>query len=237
VKKEKIEKLLKALQEEDGTNIAEVEFSKETDKIIIPDGMTKEAASRELRRQHDADQQIVNVMQIYEGYHWQDSLYALKSTAEETFGWISPDPAARKPIYLKVHIDTRNDVKEFAECFFGKFLIPQWDDATCEVGFFGQDIVINLNVKQQFKPKANIWLTKVETFLKEKSIYKGKAVVVSSAYTQGTIRLEFEIIEMKASSRIFLNRETEETLEKYVIPELLGDEKFTCLFTGPYGNG
>lgn len=229
-------------QNENQTVIAATEFSSSTDKIIIPADMSKLEASKELKRQYEDEENIVDIDQAYTDWHWQDVLVALKVVSTDTFGWIQGMTTrsffgTSRPTFIKVMTDVKDGKAIYEECFYGKFKISAWDDAECTVNVSRFGVAsVSIQLKKRFKAKGADFLSKVDNHIRKNSIYLNKAVVIEQGDKfEGAP--EFEIIELKPSNKIFLNPKTRLVVNKYIINLLPQEGKRTVLFSGAYGNG
>ena len=85
--------LLKAMGLDLPPNLKEietdVEFSDGTQKILLPRGMDKLIASKELAAQWKNEEQKIDFSATFEGWNWQDVLVAIKRVTEREFGWMN----------------------------------------------------------------------------------------------------------------------------------------------------
>lgn len=212
-------------------------------KITIPFGMSKLKASEELRLQHENEEQTIEVSSDYAGWNWKDVLVAVKKVSEETFGWIHGVTeysffGTKRPKEIDVITNIKDGVISTEKCFFGKFEVAAWDDATVNVGISYGEVVISVTCKKKYSHDVSDFFKAVEKHLKTKSIYRGKTVVISEMKDPGgNLTVDFEIIENRGESKIILNEEEELVIDRFIIGALKEKGKRCYLFTGDYGTG
>lgn len=205
--------------------------------IRIPVGMSKLAASKELKKQWEEEETEIN--QILELKEWdaRDGLHAIMIGLEQTFGWINAQASMfSSPAELQIVTNIENGKLTTKDAFIGKFKAASWDDAIGTVGMqvergTGKELYsyIVFDVKKKHKERVKKFFTLCREILSTKSIYKGKSISVTSA--------GFEYIENKVSTKIILNPDEERIVSNLVIKPLGKKGKRTILFTGKYGTG
>src|SRR5687768_3398172 len=65
------------------------EYSDETQKIILPAGMGKLTAAKELEAQWQNEESVNNFQSTFDGWNWQDVLVAVRRVTEREFGWMN----------------------------------------------------------------------------------------------------------------------------------------------------
>lgn len=233
-----IKAISELLEKEAKNNIAETEFSKSTKKIIIPNSMNKLEAAKELNRQWNDEESVIEVSRNIEGYNWKDVLVAVKKVTEEHFGWISGKPIKgffgdTLPTELEIVTDVVNGINVTETCFYGQIEINAWEKALLKVsGNF-----LSTQVKKRYSNDVKEYYAKIENHLREKSIYKGKTITVTKDTDPwGNVSLDFEIFELKVSDKIVLNEDIQRIIENFILEELGEEGKRCYLFSGGYGN-
>lgn len=236
--------LAKALNIPVPKNIKEIstktEFSSDTKKILIPKGMSKLAASVELRKQYDNEEQVIDSFAQFEGWNWKDVLVAVKKVTEVHFGWMNAKTVFTpfgniKPMEVDVVTDVIDGKHTIEKAFYGTFCISAFSDAKAQVNINNQgECNMVITAKRKHSEEVTEYYNLIRTHLETKSIYRGKSIVVTRG---GGGYADFEIIENKGSSKIVLN-EKEEVVVKNFVVDCLGEKgKRTYLFVGGYGTG
>lgn len=211
------------------------EFSKETNKIILPEGMSKLEAAHELEKQYEEEETLYDAIKEFPAWHSNDVLVAVKKATERTFGWMHGVTqwtffGPNRPKEIEVQIDLKEGIPSFDQCFYGNFVITPWDEAACNVYVSGNGTCgLKLEVKKKFRPKINEYFRVIEDILKKESIYKGKCL----KYEGGN----FHFIEPSINPHVVLNAKEDMVIEDFIIKKLGRFKKYTALFTGLYGTG
>lgn len=210
--------------------------SEETQTIIIPKGMTKLAASKELKNQWDEEEMEIDMAIELKEWQARDGIHAIMLTLERTFGWINAVATwFSSPMELQIVTDVSDGVTKTRDAFLGKFKCASWDNAMGDVGIIrdrsGKELYafINFNVKKKHKARVKKLFDEIQQTLKKESIYKGKSVMVRQT--------GFEFVENKGEKNIILNADEERIINNLVIQPLGKPGKRTFLFTGVYGTG
>lgn len=210
----------------------------DTDVIVIPQKMTKLEAARELELQHKEEEKIVEKLQVFEGWAYNDVLVASMRVSRKTFGWLNAKP--QKDFFgndiLPQEVKIQTDVNAWEDCFVGQFMIAAWDGAMCELSATGRHPnvqgYIKITGKRKFGERIDAFFTAVTKELQDNSIYKGKCLLWSA--DKG-----FSFIENRGMEEIVLNENEQLVLDNYIIKPLVSGrkEKRGILFAGPYGTG
>jgi len=233
------EKIVKSkLEEIEKNNQSETEFSSEVKKIIIPNSMNKIQASKELKRQWDDEENIINVDRQFVDWNWKDVLVAVKKAAERHFGWVQGVTqqtffGPKRPKEIDVVIDMKDGKKITETCFYGIFAASVWEDAQVHVG--AQHI--SAEVKKRYANDVRQFFDLVQEILDKESIYRGKSITVTRKEDPwGEVTLDFEVFELKTSNKIVLNEDVENIVKNFIIDDLGEEGKRCYLFSGGYGN-
>lgn len=232
--------LLKAIGVNLPDNIKEIqtptEYSADTQKILLPTGMDKRVAAKELEAQWKNEESVNAYAAEFSGWNWQDVLIAVRRVTEREFGWMNGQASwfTGNPLEIDVVVDVKNGKKVNERAFYGNFDITAWEvaKASISVDDYG-DAHIRINAKRKFSEPITNYFNLIRKQLEEASIYRGKSIVV----TKKGESLGFEIIENKGSDKIVLNRGERLVVDTFVIDSLGEAGKRCYLFTGGYGTG
>ena len=189
------------IQDKEITTVTE--FSKETNKIILPEGMSKLDAAKELEKQYEEEETLYDAIKEFPAWHSNDVLVAVKKATERTFGWMHGVTqwtffGPNRPKEIEVQIDLKNGEPSYTQCFFGNFVVTPWDEAEGNVYVNGAGVCgVKLEVKKKFRAKINEYFREIENILKKESIYKGKCL----KYEGGN----FHFIEPSVNPHVVLN--------------------------------
>lgn len=216
-----------------------VEESDETQKIILPKGMDKLTASKELKVQWEAEETKTDSIAEFGGWNWKDVLVAIKRVTEREMGWMNGQTVHSffgpiRPKEIDIVIDVRNGKTFNEKAFFGKYQITGWESAECQTNIDDNGVVqVKITAKKKYSRVITNYFNMIREQLSTDSIYRGKSIAVT--HVNG--RLDFEIIENKGSDMIILNRAEQLTVDTFVIGSLGERGKRCYLFTGSYGTG
>ncbi len=209
-------------------------------KIIIPATMTKLQAAKELKLQHENEEQLINVDKEFTGWNWQDVLVALKKVTEERFGWMNAQTeygffGPERPTEIDVIVDIIDGKSVIEKCFFGKFKVSAWEGANSQVAVSRGKVFLRTEAKRKYSNIISEYYNAIEEHLKTNSIFKGKTVVINGRDRFDNIN--FELIENKGEDMIILNHKEDLVIDTFILPTLREKGKKTYLFTGEYGTG
>lgn len=215
------------------------EYSRETRKIILPEGMSKKAAADDLMLQWNNEEQKQDFQTTLEGWEWKDGLRAFRNVVESEFGYIKGvHTMFSTPTEIDIVTNVVDGKQTSEKAFYGKVAFPSWEDAKGEVDVNSRgEVYIVVSAKRKFSNQITEFFNAVRNYLNTQSIYRGKAVVVAQKQMRNGPVIDLAITEIRPNSRIFLNDEEEVTVENFVIGDLGGSGKRCYLFTGTYGNG
>ena len=210
--------------------------SEETQTIIIPKGMSKLAASKELKNQWDEEETEIDMALELKEWQPRDGVHAIMIALEKTFGWINAQSTFfSTPMELQITTDLQDGKVIKKDAFLGKMKCASWDNAMADVGIArdraGRETFAYfvINVKKKHKNRVKKFFDLVQETLLTNSIYKGKSVMVKST--------GFEFVENKGEKNIILNEDEERLVSGLVLRPLGKPGKRTFLFTGIYGTG
>jgi len=210
-----------------------------TEQIIIPESMTKLAASIQLKKQWDEEETMIDLHQSFDKWDYKDVLVATMRSLKSVFGWVPGVPihtmfGTINPKEINIPVDYIDGKQIYESCFYGDFKISQWEDAKGSMSVRHGITSISFTLKKKFAVRAKEFFVAVEQELRDHSIYKGKSLVVTK---NADNYLEFDFIETKGSTNIVLNPDEERVVENLVIQPLGKSGKRCILFVGSYGTG
>ena len=203
--------------------------------ILIPEGMSKLEASKELKKQYDEEETKINMILELKEWEARDGLHSIMIALERTFGWINAQPSFfSSPAELQIVTDITNGKTTTKDAFIGDFKAASWDNADGKVGMQTRNGVelfayLVFDAKKKHKERVKKLFSLIRDILLKESIYKGKSILVGPK--------GFSFIENKPSSFIILNPDEERIVSNLVINPLAKKGKRTILFTGKYGTG
>lgn len=208
----------------------------DTEQIIIPRGMSKIAASKELRKQHDEEENEIELLKDFEGWNGMDVLAASMRAMKSTFGWVNSKATysmfgKNNPKEIEVVVDIKNGKKKTEPAFLGRVAVSAWEDAFIDTAF-KQDgsAFIKVTGKKKYSERVRKLFATIEEELLQNSIYRGKSMVIDSDNS-------FQLVENKGSKDIILNEDEERVIKNLIIAPLGQPGKRCVLFTGEYGTG
>lgn len=222
-------------------NIKEIEtpteYSEETKKIILPVGMDKLSAARELEAQWKNEETKNDFEATFQGWNWQDVLVAIRRVTEREFGWMNGQSSwwSGDPTQIDIVVDVKDGKKLNESAFWGDFQITGWDKAQAKIHMDRAGIIhVNINAKRKFNEPITAYFNLIREQLEKASIYRGKNIVVTKGAKGG---VDFEIVENKGSDKIILNRDEQLVVDTFITGSLGDPGKRIYLFTGAYGTG
>lgn len=221
-------------------------------QIQIPRGMTLKAAAKLLAQQAQSEEEIHNFQHIFKFRPW-DGAYALQEVLKENFGLSGQGKAivtffgTNPPEYRSIEIAPG----QFVDVPWGQISFSPFE-GTFHTGAIQDPTYGHLFHVQLHAPKKHraaiegLWYL-VEEYLKNRSIYKGKAIFgIGKATRDGFEQPEFINPYVVEKDKIVFNAQTQADLEDSVwgpiknadamraIGETLG---LKSLLSGPYGTG
>lgn len=225
----------------------------DTDKIILPEGMSFRDARVWLERIEKSEETVVKVRYEMKAYPW-DGAYALFRAMETRFGYAAhvaeKSPSGDNPPQT---ISVRLPDNTYVSVPWGHLQFPGLDAKSyLDTGYDNANMkfIVTGEIKKKYKPAIDALITDTELYLKEHSLYKGNAIRVDLAFleTGGSItQPEFlnqpvstitredvlltKVVELDYSSVLLRIQQTDKC-RKQGIPL-----KHGCLLAGPYGTG
>jgi AAA+ superfamily predicted ATPase len=223
----------------DGTIKTEVVFSKDTAKVIVPAGMSKKDAAEDLMLQWENEEQMQDFVTTLEGWEWKDGLYAYRNVVEEKFGWIKGrETMFTSPTEIDIVTSYQHGQPQTEKAFIGSVNYPAWEDAKGSVGINDNgEVSIKVRAKRKFSPDITLFFKEIRQFLLNRSIYRGKPVIVTKDIRDGKEMINLEITEIRKNPQIFLNEKERTVVENFILSQLEDTGKRCFLFVGTYGNG
>lgn len=232
-------------------NSVAVVRSADTQRIVLPPGMQKLDAAEELIRQHEEDEKETQYSRTYKGYYYQDVLVAVKKACVEAFGWLDSRPTPgffgpTPPRQIDVKVDERADGSAVVEqAYIGRIGVAPWGESAYLDTSISAPFAAGITAfaKKKHETSVQAFFDVVARILKEDSIYRNKAVLVSYSDPEkatpdgepGGVRME--VTRVKPNPNIVLNEAATRVFEVLINADINSDAKRIYLFTGPYGNG
>ena len=195
----------------------ETEYDDSTKKIILPRGMDKMTAAKELKAQWENEETKNDFDAGFEGWNWRDVLVAVRRVTEREFGWMNgqADWWTGNPKEIDVVVDIKNGKHVNEKAFLGNFRITAWGkaDATVSVDRTGT-VRMRIEAKRKYSEVITHYFNAIREQLEVDSIYRGKNILVTSSEEGG---INFEIIENKVNNKIILNYEEQTAIDTFVM--------------------
>lgn len=222
-------KLLKAQQDEEtrkknakkweSLNL-DADILREGEKIILPEGMETSDAIKALKRKLDDDNQITQVHEKIDAFPLEAAI-AFVMAMQEGYGWASPVATPgffgpQPPSFISV----QTDVDEWVQVPWGSFQIPGVENRV-QVGASRDNknrwfFYIAGEVRKRERKILLDLATVTRRILREKSIYKGKAIHVATD-DNGQLDLNNppEFLDLKGTNpdNIILNTEVKRQIK------------------------
>jgi hypothetical protein len=240
-----LEKLKKELKDESEIkshdfrkNPIKIEHS-EGNRVLIPKGMSLLAASQELLRIWEDNEQETNFVREYSRYGYQDILVQISRAVVNEFGhlkgkqgWFGPQCAEIKVI---TGFDaTGNPITE--DAFYGRFTISTFENAEGSISINSKgEVTVNITAKKKYSGRLNSLFNNIDTRLRTDSIYMGQSVIVKKS-SDFEDALSFEIIKNRPSDKIILN-DKPRNIVNMITNDLHSPKRRYNLFYGKYGTG
>lgn len=247
-----LEDAMKKLSAEKAFETMEVDVQRRGTQIILPDGMSTQNGIDCLTRKLKSDESQVRIHEEVEAFPL-DGAYALMQVLRGMFGWAEAIP--KKTFFGDIPpalVTLEIGVGKTTQIIWGDFMIPGIEGklTTGRTEKNHQTIfVIAGQVKQKHKEEVKKIADAVRKYVKENSIYKGKAIRL---HTNDEGHIDFEsppkfmdVMTVNENELIFSDRVMDQVntslftpiektahCRKYNIPLRRG-----VLLEGPYGTG
>lgn len=163
-------------------SVGKVDVVRDGTIITLPEKMTLRTAIKELQRQAEQEEMDVNIMEIIPGFPL-DAAHAFVQALAKKFGWVNALPTPgffgpQPPTMIGVVVDPSGRTVQIP---WGQIGVPGIS-GTLATGIQFQDnkpyFCIQGTIKQRDKVVVNEIALLTKEYLKENSIYKGKAIRV-----------------------------------------------------------
>lgn len=171
---------LGSLTQAQSKSVGKVDIVQEGTQIVLPSKMSLRTAIKELERRAEQEEMDVNVMELIEGFPL-DAAHAFVRALESIFGWVNAMPTPgffgpTPPTMVGVTIDPDGHTVQIP---WGSIGIPGVT-GKLQTGIQMQNgwptFAIQGTIKQKDKRVVNEIATFARNYLKDNSIYKGKAL-------------------------------------------------------------
>lgn len=161
-------------------NIAIAQIEQFGDKLIIPIGMSLPQAEELIQRRQKYMEEEMQFSEEF-NFHPYDGANAINIVLERTFGWSCAEPTPtmfgdRPPALINIQVGPN----EHRKVPWGRFSIPGCEDGwiSTQATYDGQKVRFCIAgvIKRKFEDKVTKIFDEVRKELKERSIYRGKAI-------------------------------------------------------------
>lgn len=237
----------------------EVEIVRQGDKIILPPNMSYAEGREWLKRQEEAEETKVNIHGDIIGYPL-DGINALYLAFKEIFGFTDLRGnmsffGEQPPVMVKIATGFRSD--DFVQVPYCKMLPPPWEGGYLQPSVTSNDrLHISGVVKRKFEGQVKRLISRAQEIVREKSIYKGKAISIDLSYLDKMedgdefnpekYAPEFMDLTGVSTNNLIFSDEIRFQLETNIFVRLTQTEacrlnnmplKHGALLAGPYGTG
>ena len=223
----------------------------ETDKIIVPSGMTYDEAIEWMKRKKDMEERQISINHEIRCYPL-DGAYALFRAAEDIFGFADmqgeKSPSGENPPKM-ISITLPN--KDVISVPWGQIQFPGFgEDDYIETAFNAKEFkfVIQGRIKRKFQDMVNKLVARTMDIVKTDSIYKGRTIRVDLSFmNKGSQPKQPEFLDVSdmTDEKIIMSKTAKveysgvlmrlEQTRKCVENNI--PLKYGCLMAGPYGTG
>lgn len=188
----------KALSQKQVNEIINSKIKREGKHLVLPadpaPGMKTSEAIKALQELEAQENQKVNVHEVIQGNPF-DALASLHTVLKNEYGWSTVK--AKETFFGKippvfVDVRTGHRPEDVMQCPIGVMSAPGMGDASFEVQFAQDGLHIMAQCKQCQAPYINELAAKVRAWLKDHSIYKGKAWRMPKTWDAQAEFLSFE---------------------------------------------
>jgi transitional endoplasmic reticulum ATPase len=241
--KNAIETALKTLLGNDATDFHTVDVVRNTGQISIPPTMTYNEAILWLQRKRDADEQQINVTEKIEGFPL-DVAHAVALAIQSRYGFSEAVTGWNPPQYISIPTDATGGT---VQVLVGPFTLPGVDGTFTISPVDSSAVMLSGKVKRKHSNEVKELATLVRSTVAAQSLYKGKAVRLTSAFDEalGMSVPTFMNMEM-GTQHLMLNSSVQAQLEATVHNPIRYREralaagiplKRGALLEGVYGTG
>jgi transitional endoplasmic reticulum ATPase len=177
---EDIKAVLSALLKDETVHVAEV--VRHGEKIILPKGMSTQTGIDTLTRQLKYDNEVVQMVFDFDYFVW-DGAYALSQVMQKRYGFVFGKTehgffGSTPPSLVGIEVNKGETV----QVPWGQFTAPSIKDAIFTCSFQMKDGKLNfrfiVKCKHMYETEIKKLRDEVELYLREHSIYKGKAISI-----------------------------------------------------------
>lgn len=248
-----VEALVRMLNEESKKRkFHKVDVEKgETDKIIVPQGMSYDDAIEWMKRKKDLEERQISINYEMRCYPL-DGAYALYRAAEDLFGFADvqgeKSPSGDNPPKM---ISVSLPDGSIISVPWGQIQFPGFgEDDYIETAFNAKDFkfVVQGRIKRKFQDMVNKLITRTQEIIKHDSIYRGRTIRVDLGFMNKggqPKQPEFIKVDDMTDEKIIMSRTAKveysgvlmriEKTQKCIDNNI--PLKYGCLMAGPYGTG
>lgn len=166
----------------------EVTVIRQGAKLILPVDITYDAARLCIDQLQKSEQQVVAIHNRIRCYPL-DGMVAISMAMEQIYGFA--DAKERESFFgnqppLRINVQTGVDT--FRNVAYGKVAPPTWDGGFINImvdGDYPMSLVIHGNIRRRFEDLMQQLLDLTRNILATQSIYRGRALAIDLAFTQG----------------------------------------------------
>ena len=221
----------------------EVEIKREGEQINLPPGMSYTEGIQWLERKRDAELADVEIIEVIPGFAF-DAANAFNMAVKEIYGMTAMDDYRNSSENVPI-----NAAGDTINVFLGTMRIPGIDGKVKIFVKGNWDATIVFNVKEKDRAKVTALMALARKFVRERSIYKGKAFKLKwqppSLFAPGGFA-QPEFIATGMRGQLQVNPETLELVQAGVWTPIQQSArartlniplKRAALLEGPYGTG
>ena len=227
------------------------------EKLILPEGMSYEAARDLLKRREAYEEQTVEVAEKFEAFPW-DGAYALDVVMRARFGWSPAVPTPPAHMFDSEHapriINLETGVGESTKVPWGRFVLPNidgWLETNATKNKEGRFIfALEGQVKRKHEAALQEVFRDIRQYLMNHSLYRGKALKIRFRSDNGMVvnlpEPEFMDTSDIHRNQLVYSRSVEAALDTNLftpisrVRDLIANGipvKRGILLAGPYGTG
>lgn len=159
-----------------------VSIERQGSKIILPEGMTNKSAIDWLEKHEEAEKRTINVEHRFKAYP-NDGAYALYRSIQDVFGFADArgkeGASGENPPKM---VDIKLPDGSHISVPWGRIFFPGLpDDNYVETLYAPEtmEFVVRGTIQRRYEPVVQLIFDKTEDYLKNHSIYKGRAIRVN----------------------------------------------------------